>query len=244
MIGEKENKVVWAALLAVTALAAVAGCAALRRAGSPFNAVAAAHGAGGFDRVEALRYTFNVKIGDTVASRRWEWEPRTDRVTFHGSPAQGGVVAYERAALAGGAPEALKKVDAWFINDNYWLLFPLRVHWDAGAAVAADDRPAEMPLGGGRGRRLVVRFPPDGGYTPGDVYELFTDEAGRIRQWIYRKGGAAQPTRVTTWEAYSRYGPLLIALERRGADESFRVWFTEVAVKLAGESSWRGGTPP
>lgn len=240
----KRLSIIAAAVLCAAALASAVGCAALKRQGSPLGPVAAAHGAGGFDRVEVLRYTFNVQIGENVTSRRWEWEPGADRVRFHGTAAQGGVVDYRRTGLDAAAPESLKKVDAWFINDNYWLLFPLRAWWDDAASVTAVDEAAPLPIGGGRAKRLTVGYPPTGGYTPGDVYELFVGADGRIAQWVYRKGGAAQPTRVTTWEDYRRFGPLWISLNRRGADESFRVWFTEVAVKLAGESGFREGVLP
>jgi len=70
------------------------------------------------------------------------------------------------------------------------------------------------------------------------VYELFVDKSYRIVQWIYRKGGDPTPTRVTTWEDYKRVGPLTLALDHKSADGKFRVWFTDVAVRLAGKSDW------
>jgi hypothetical protein len=111
------------------------------------------------------------------------------------------------------------------------------VYWDLGAALS-DRGPAPLPIGSGTGRRLVVAYPPDKGYTPGDVYEIFVDERFRIQQWIYRKGGAAQPTRITTWEEYERLGPLTVSLLHRSADETFRLWFTDVGVKLKGQKLW------
>ena len=50
-------------------------------------------------------------------------------------------------------------------------------------------------------------------------------------QWIYRKGGADTPTRMSTWEDHRRIGPVTLCLNHQGADESFAVWFTEVAVQ-------------
>jgi hypothetical protein len=226
---------------ALTAFLALSGCAALQRTRSPLDRVVEAAGLERFDQVDALRYTFNVKIGDKVTQRGWLWEPRRDRVTFYGTPEQGGTVTYERAGLAAPGAEALRQVDAWFINDNYWLLFPLRVHWDKAVVVAEDRAPVELPLGGGRARRIVVSFPPTGGYTPGDIYEIFVDEASRIAQWVYRKGGDTKPTRVTTWEGYRRFGPFWLALDHQGPGAGFRVWFTDAGVRLAGESGWREG---
>jgi hypothetical protein len=228
----------WAGLGLIGA-ALVFGCAAWK-AGSPSAAqrLADVTGARRFDQIEALRYTFNVKIADKVIHRAWTWEPPADRVTFAGTADQGGRIAYARADLASQPAQQLKNVDAWFINDNYWLLFPLRVAWDDTVTVTADDVPAALPIGSGKAERLIVRFPATGGYTPGDVYELFIDPAGRISQWIYRKGGAAQPTRTSTWEDYRTVGPLLLSLDRRGPDDSFRVWFTDVAVRVKGKAEW------
>jgi len=194
--------------------------------------IADAYGASGFDQIEALRYTFNVRIGDRQISRSWVWEPATDRVLLK---SEEGGADYDRGQV--GVSNELHAVDARFVNDNYWFLFPLHVYWDPGAELT-DRGTAPLPIGPGVGRRLVVAYPAGKGYTPGDVYEIFVDEDFRIRQWIYRKGGAAQPTRITTWEDHRRLGPLTVSLLHRSADESFRLWFTEVGVKLKGDQLW------
>lgn len=214
------------------------GCAGWQRSESPRDRLADAYGLQNFDQVEELRYTFNVKLPDRVISRAWTWEPKKDRVTFRGTAEQGGTVAYERSVPAGAAGEQVKKVDPQFVNDNYWLLFPLRLYWDRSAAVAVDEAPMNLPIGTGQAKRMVVKYPANEGYTPGDVYELFLDGSGRIAQWIYRKGGDPQPTRVTTWEDYKKVGPLTLSLDHKSADGAFRVWFTDVAVRLSGSSEW------
>ena len=228
-------KVLWIGGLV---LALLGGCAGMPRVDSPRDQLADAYGLKNFDQVEELRYTFNVQLPDRVISRAWSWEPKRDRVTFRGTPEQGGTVSYERSILAGQASEPIKKVDPWFVNDNYWLLFPLRLNWDRSATVAADENPAPLPIGAGQARRVIVRYPSNEGYTPGDVYELFIGASGRIEQWVYRKGGDPKPTRITTWEDYRRVGPLTLSLDHRGPDGGFRVWFTDVAVRLAGQTDW------
>ena len=214
------------------------GCAGWQRSESPRAQLADAYGLQNFDQVEELRYTFNVKLPDRVVSRAWSWEPKKDRVTFRGTAEQGGTVTYERAVLAGQASEQVKKVDPQFVNDNYWLLFPLRLYWDQSATVTVDEAPMNLPIGTGQAKRMVVKYPANEGYTPGDVYELFIDGTGRMAQWIYRKGGDPKPTRVTTWEDYKKVGPLTLSLDHNSADGAFRVWFTDVAVRLSGKSEW------
>jgi len=227
-------------LLAMSILLLVAnwGCAGRQRSESPRAQLADAYGLQSFDQVEELRYTFNVKLPDKVVSRAWSWEPKKDRVTFRGTAEQGGTVAYERSVLAGQAGEQVKKADPQFVNDNYWLLFPLRLYWDQSATVTVDEAPMNLPIGTGRAKRMVVKYPSNEGYTPGDVYELFIDGSGRIAQWIYRKGGDPKPTRVTTWEDYKKVGPLTLSLDHKSADGAFRVWFTDVAVRVAGKPEW------
>lgn len=221
----------------ILTLAVALPAAAARHAADPRAQVAAAYGSKQFNQVEELRYTFNVQLPDRTVSRSWVWEPKKDRVTFKGTPDQGGTITYDRASLAT-ASEQVKKADPQFVNDNYWLLFPLRLSWDGSAFVTGYKAPAKLPIGSGEARRLVVKYPGDEGYTPGDVYELFVDKNDRIVQWIYRKGGDPNPTRITTWEDYRKVGPLTLAMDHKSADGKFRVWFTDVAVRLAGKPDW------
>ena len=195
-----------------------------------------AYGVHYFSQVEQIQYMFNVKIGEKQVSRFWIWEPKLDRVTFKGMNYQE-AVTYYRHDIETTASAALKKVDAWFINDNYWLLFPFRITWDADITVEDIGRQS-LPLGGGKAQCVVITFPASGGYTPGDVYEIYLNDDARLLQWVCRHGGSEKPTRITTWEDYRQAGPLVLSLNHRAADDSFRLWFTGVGVKMAGVDNW------
>ena len=220
-------------------LAAAAACSGVNSRAAKADIrqkVAEAYGIQDFGQIEQIRYTFNVRLGDKNVSRSWTWRPKLDEVIFKaGSHAQ--PITYSRKKLSASAPDNLKKIDGWFINDNYWLLFPIHMAWDTQAQVEDAGR-KDLPMGGGKARCLVVSYPPEGGYTPGDIYELFVNDRFQITQWIYRKGGSTVPTRVATWDDYRRVGPLLLALNHQGPDNNFRVWFSEVAVKTAGSANW------
>ena len=198
--------------------------------------VAAAYGIQNFGQIEQLSYTFNVQAGDKHVSRSWIWQPKTDEVTFTaGGSAQ--PITYGRKKISAAAPDNLKKIDGMFVNDNYWLLFPIHMAWDTQAKVEDAGR-KDLPIGGGTARCLIVSYPPEGGYTPGDVYELFLDDSYRIKQWIYRKGGSTAPTNVATWDDYRQVGPLLLALNHQWANKNVRIWFSKVAVKTSGSANW------
>jgi hypothetical protein len=85
---------------------------------------------------------------------------------------------------------------------------------------------------------VVVTYPATGGYTPGDVYDLYLDDDYRLIQWVYRHGGSEKPTRISTWNDHRKVGPLTLSLNHQGEDQNFRVWFTNVGVKMAGADNW------
>lgn len=198
--------------------------------------IAVSYGIDHFDQVEQIQYTFNVKVGDKKVNRFWIWEPKVDKVTFKAGNNEE-YISYNRKEINDASSEKLKKIDAWFINDNYWLLFPYRVAWDS--RVKAEDIGSQaLPMGGGSAKCVVVTYPSTGGYTPGDVYELFLDNEYKLTHWVYRRGGSPEPTRITTWEDHRNVGPLTLSLMHQGADGNFRLWFTNVGVKLVGAAGW------
>ena len=46
--------------------------------------MAKAHGLDSFGQVEGIRYTFNVERPNVNVSRSWEWNPKTDSVSYEG----------------------------------------------------------------------------------------------------------------------------------------------------------------
>jgi hypothetical protein len=197
--------------------------------------VAKAYGLDSFSLVGKIKYTFNVTFNGKTISRSWLWDIGGGRVTMQlpGSEA----VSYTRGGSPDTSSENIRKADAQFINDQYWLLFPLHLAWDASSAITvAADQP--VPIGTGTATRVTITFPAAGGYTPGDAFDLFVDKSNHIKQWAYRRGNAAAPTRTSLWEENRRVGPLLVSLDRPGADSTFRVWFTDVAVQLKGSNDW------
>jgi hypothetical protein len=198
--------------------------------------IAKTYGLDSFGQIERIRYTFNADLGEIKLSRTWVWEPKTDQVSYEGKDKAGKPVklTYLRSQLSSQAAVVKDEIDPAFINDQYWLLFPLHLVWDRSAKVEETGM-HKLPLGKGSARRVVVMYPSEG-YSPGDTWELFVGTDNRIREWTYHHGGSAKPTVVASWEDYKRAGPLLVSLEHRGMREGkpVRVFFSDVAVKLVG----------
>jgi hypothetical protein len=189
--------------------------------------IANAYGFENWDRIESIHFTFNVDSPDRdePVERQWSWSPDEDRVTFHGEEE----VTYRRSELGDDPPEYLKEVDHNFINDHYWLLFPFQPVWSD--PTVTDEGMAEPPIGEGEAPKMTVQYPPEGGYTPGDAYDLYLDEHDRIREWVFRRGGQADG-RAFTWEGHHQLGPIVVSLDHWGADEAFHLWFSDVRAVL------------
>ena len=190
--------------------------------------IAQAYGIDGFDQIKELRYTFNAKLGATEIKRSWVWQPKENKVTLVKVGDDLKNVSYHRQDLDKD-PEYLKEMDSWFINDQYWLVFPFHLVWDEGIRIEVGGESENLPIGTGLTTKVIVTYPDTGGYTPGDVYDLYIDENYMILEWVYRRGGSEEPTRISTWEDNQKFGPIIISLDHKGPDE-FRVWFTDVAV--------------
>ena len=98
----------------------------------------------------------------------------------------------------------------------------------------------KLPLGKGSAKRIVVTYPPEGGYNPGDTWELFVGADNRIREFTYHRGGDPKPAAVFSVDDYRKAGPLLVPLNRQGTfmGKQVRVFFSDVSVKLVGSNSW------
>ena len=93
-------------ILGVLALAA--NCWAQDRA-PILEKVAKAYGLDSFDQVEAIRYTWNADIpGLFKASHQWEWEPKTNKVTFEGTDKDGKAVKVTYTRFDASQPDAVK----------------------------------------------------------------------------------------------------------------------------------------
>ncbi len=206
--------------------------------------IAKTYGLDSWNQIDAIRYTWNGEIaGLFKASRTWEWEPKTGKVSFEGKDKDGKPVkvTYMRSEINAQADDLKKQTDAGFTNDNYWLLFPLHAYWDTSATVT-DEGMKKLPTGAGSATLVSVKYGSElGGYTPGDTWELYVGKDNRVEYLVFHHGGDKKPSVVNaTWTGYKKAGPLLISTEHRGnADgKPLHIFMTDVAVKVTGSDAW------
>jgi hypothetical protein len=209
--------------------------------------LAKTYGLDSYGQVDAIRYTFNLQVPafNLNLSHSWEWEPKTGKVTYESKDKDGKPVkvTYVRSQLNSAPANVKEEIDPAFNNDNYWLIFPFHVDWDTSANVTVKDK-QKLPIGQGTAKLVSVKYPEEvGGYTPGDTWDLYVGKDGRIVQFIYHRGGPKKPSNVTsTWAGYKKAGPLLFSTEHRGTADGkpLHLFFSNVAVKLAGSDTWVG----
>jgi hypothetical protein len=207
--------------------------------------LAKTYGLDSFGQIDAIRYTFNLELPALKVnlSRSWEWEPKTGKVSYEGKDKEGKPVkaTYVRSQISSAPANVKDEIDPAFNNDNYWLIFPFHVYWDESAAVEVKDK-QKLPIAKGTATLVSVKYAPEvGGYTPGDTWNLYVGSDGRIEEFVYLRGGAVKPANVTTtWAGYKKAGPLLVSEDHRGTADGkpARIFFTNVAVKLAGSDAW------
>ena len=207
--------------------------------------IAKTYGVDSYGQVEAIRYTWNGEIpGLFKLAHTWEWEPKTNKVSYEGKDKDGKPVkaTYVRTDVSSQPDSVKNEVDPAFINDNYWLIFPFHAYWDTSATVT-DEGMKKLPVGAGSARLVVVKYPSEaGGYTPGDTWDLYVGKDNRVVQMVYHRGGPRKPSLVTaTWAGYKKAGPVLISTEHRGTADGkpLHIFISDLSVKLTGSDTWK-----
>jgi hypothetical protein len=205
--------------------------------------VAKTFGIDSFSQIEGMRYTWNLELpnGHTI-SNKWEWSPKTNTVTFDGKDKAGNPVkvTYDRSRLDSQSEAVKKEIDPQFANDQYWVLLPFHLLWDGAAAT--DDGQQKLPIGDGSAQRIAMKYPSEGGYQPGDTWDLYVGPDKRIEAITYHRGAPTPPPHLVSakYEDYKKAGPLLISMSHPGTADGkpIKLWLTDVSVKLTGSDKW------
>ena len=131
----------------------------------------------------------------------------------------------------GNIDATLTKIDRGFINDKFWLLIPFQLVWDQGTTVSEPIK-TEAPISKNKMNKITLTYPNEGGYTPGDAYDIYYGDDYLIKEWAYRKGNKPEASLINTFENYQDFNGIKIALEHKKAKGDWNLNFTNVKVTL------------
>ena len=185
--------------------------------------IALANGFNNFEDVNQINFTFNVKVNDTLRTKRsWKWFPKENKVEL---TEKGETFGY---TLDGDLDEKETQIDQKFVNDKYWLLFPYELIWSEYDFEY--NRNSVAPISEKEMQEITVKYADTSGYTPGDSYLIYFNEDDKmIREWTYQS--AAGGGLSTTWEDYETFNGITIAKMHKSGDGSFQLYFTDIVVK-------------
>ena len=189
--------------------------------------IAQAHGIENWDDVEKISFTFNVDRDSSHFERSWSWKPKTNDVVLQSA---NDTISFNRSSVDSTALNA----DKGFINDKFWLLAPYQLVWDEGATISEPTK-AEAPISKKEMNKITITYGNDGGYTPGDAYDFFYGEDYLIKEWIYRKGNAQEPSMSTTFENYDDLKGLKIAKDHKRGEGNWKLYFTDLEVQTTNQ---------
>lgn len=190
---------------------------------SILDKVANAHGFDHFKDVKEIAFIFNVDRDSSHFQRSWKWNIATNDIETLND---GKKFNYNRGNL----DSISTKINAGFINDKYWLLAPFNLVWDKDNITYTQQTEIPAPISKKPMQKLTIVYGHEGGYTPGDAYDLYFGPDFIIREWVYRKGNQQEASLTTTWENYKDINGLKIAEMHQNEDRSFKLYFTDLQI--------------
>ncbi len=174
--------------------------------------------------VQEIAFTFNVSNAQGVArSRQWTWNPKTGDVLMI---AQTDTIQFNRKQALN---ELQTEADKHFINDSYWLLPEFKFLTDKGTTIT-EKSGVNAPISAVNMDMITIAYNGDGGYTPGDAYDVYYNKNYEIKEWVFRKGNDTIQSLMTTFEQIESHGGINITTDHRLPDRMSRIHFTNIKV--------------
>jgi hypothetical protein len=101
--------------------------------------------------------------------------------------------------------------------------------WDENFDYETQEN-VEAPISKEKLTEVTVMYSDAAGYTPGDTYKIYLDDAMIIQEWSYIPNGSEKPVLVTTWEDYEDFKGLQLAKNHKTENGNFRLYFTNISV--------------
>ena len=186
--------------------------------------IANAHGYENWDKVKTFAFTFGGSIDDPNSGRSWVWNPKTNDIKLINN---GVTTEYNRNNM----DSLAIKADRGFINDKFWALIPFQLVWDEGTTISEVEK-AKSPVHQEDLNKITIIYSNEGGYTPGDAYDIYFDDNYIIREWSYRRGNAPEPSMSNTFENYKNHDGLKIAEDHKNPKSGRNLLIRNIKVEL------------
>lgn len=186
--------------------------------------IANAHGYENWSKVKTFAFTFGGSINDPNSGRAWVWNPKTNDIKLTRNAE---VMEYNRSSMDSTA----LKADRGFINDKFWALIPFQLVWDSGTTISESEK-ATSPVNQEELNKITLTYSNEGGYTPGDAYDIYFDDTYTIREWSFRRGNAPEPTLSNTFEDYQDFNGIKIALSHKRAEGDWNLLLRNIKVEI------------
>ena len=186
--------------------------------------IADAHGYENWKNVKSFQFRFGGKIEDSTSGRAWIWYPKTNDITL----LRGGeTTKYNRNSM----DSIALKADRAFINDKFWALIPFQLIWDEGITISEPEK-IKSPVKQQDLNKIILTYSNEGGYTPGDAYDIYYDDDYIIREWSFRRGNAPEPSMSNTFENYTDYSGIKLAQDHIMAETDRNLLVRNIKVEL------------
>jgi hypothetical protein len=186
--------------------------------------IANAHGYENWSKVKTFEFTFGGTIEDSTSGRVWVWNPKTNDIKM---TRNGETTEYNRNSM----DTMAIKTDRGFINDKFWALIPFQLVWDEGTTISETTK-EKSPVNQQDLNKITVTYSNEGGYTPGDAYDIYFDDDHIIREWSFRQGNAPEPSLSNTFENYRDYNGIKVAQDHKFAGSDRNLLVRNVKVTL------------
>jgi hypothetical protein len=185
--------------------------------------IAEAHGINHWNKVTELKFTFNVDKDSTHYDRTWVWKPKTNQVT---AITKKDTITYLRKEV----DSLSTRSDQGFINDKFWLLPAFQLAWDTGTMITVPVK-EKSPIQKKELNKITLHYIGNGGYTPGDAYDIYYNDNYLIEEWVFREKNSVEPSMTTAFSEYKTINNITFPTTSKKADGNWKLHFTDIEVK-------------
>jgi predicted nuclease of predicted toxin-antitoxin system len=163
-----------------------------------------------------------VNPGEKEFARIWSWQPKSKTVSLISAT---DTITYNRAKVT----EEFVSTDKAFVNDSFWFSFPFHLVWDE--ITVEELGQTTSPILQKEAFKIKINYPQEGGYTPGDSYEIYIDDNHNILEWTYHPKGQEEPALGNTFENQKTFNGIKIDTEHSNPEKGFQLNFRDVVIK-------------